>query len=77
MNVVGFILGAASARSMPPPLPPDGGGFWYLRRADGCVLVDDSGYVSFDDERGARGYAAEHLQGARVAVRWMPKMGAH
>lgn len=65
-------------RHVPPPLPPDGGGFFYLKRVrDGAILLKrDRTYRQFDSEGQARDYAAAFVR-EPVAVRFMPKLRTH
>jgi hypothetical protein len=68
-----FIPGTNKPRPVPPPLPPDGGGFWYLKRVrDGAVLLHGNGYVSFPSEDEARKTAKRFPD--QIGVHWMPKM---
>lgn len=74
---LGIIPNAGITRIIPPPLPPDGGGFWYLRRpcAGGVeILLDEDGdYVQFgEDEAAANKAARQHGNGAYA--KWMPKL---
>jgi hypothetical protein len=68
------VVAPRRARCIPPPLPRDGGGFWYVRRSSGAILLDDEGdYVRFDTDVEANAYARS--VGARAV--WMPKMQTH
>jgi hypothetical protein len=68
------VITLGRARRVPPPLPRDGGGFWYFKRSDGAILLNDEGdYVRFDSDVEADAYARSI--GARSF--WMPKMQTH
>lgn len=60
-----------------PPLPPDGGGFFYIKReSDRMVLMNGDWYWEFETQAEALTYIARnlsHLQG-KFLVCFMPKM---
>lgn len=65
-----FIPGTNKPRHVPPPLPPNGGGFYYLKRVrDGLA---GNSYVSFTSEDEARQSAKQFSD--QISIRWMPKL---
>ena len=65
------------ARSHLPAIPPDGGGFFYIRREhDGMVLMDGTGwYLEFATQEKALSFIAAELRHLGVGfVRFMPKL---
>jgi len=69
------------ASSHLPPLPPNGGGFFYIKReSDGMVLMDGVGwYMEFETQGDALSFIATELRhlGVGFFVRYMPKMRTH
>lgn len=57
-----------------PICPPTIGGFWYIKRQDGAILMrNEDEYMQFDSKQEA-GLFAETLDMKDLEVRWMPRM---
>lgn len=69
MNVDVIVTGIR--RQIVPPIPSDGGGFWYFKNAAGAISLGANGEIVWrEDQVEAEAYARE-IGGRAV---WMPKL---
>lgn len=69
-----MILIALPGQSHCPPVTD--GGFYYLRRSDGTILLQGDDYWKFESEEEARGFAEACLE-EPVTIGYMPRLRAN